>query len=57
MGTETQEPEAQCIATSSFLNQVAKTQEPATHPVAKTQEPATHSVAETQEPATHSVAD
>jgi hypothetical protein len=27
-GTETQEPEAQCVATSSFSNQVAETQEP-----------------------------
>jgi hypothetical protein len=54
MGTETQEPEAQCTATSSFSNQVAETQEPATHQVAETQEPTTHSVAETQEPTTHS---
>jgi hypothetical protein len=56
-GTETQEPDAQGIATSSVSNQVAETQEPATHSVAETQEPATHSVAETQEPATHSVAE
>jgi hypothetical protein len=55
MGTETQEPEAQGIATS--LNQVAETQEPTTHQVAETQEPATHQVAETQEPTTHSVAE
>jgi hypothetical protein len=52
MSIETQEPEAQRTATSSFSNQVAETQEPATHLVAETQEPATHSVAETQEPAT-----
>jgi hypothetical protein len=57
MGTETQEPDAQGIATSSVSNQVAKTQEPTTHSVAETQELATHSVAETQEPATHSVAE
>jgi hypothetical protein len=56
-GTETQEPDAQGVATSSVSNQVAETQEPATHQVAETQEPATHSVAETQEPATHSVAE
>jgi hypothetical protein len=36
-GTETQEPDAQGVATSSVSNQVAKTQEPAT---AETQEPA-----------------
>jgi hypothetical protein len=53
MVTETQEQEAQDIAT--LLNQVAETQEPATHLVAETQEPATHQVAETQEPATHQV--
>ena len=51
MGTETQEPEAQGTATSFSLNQVAETQELATHPVAETQEITTHSVAETQEPA------
>jgi hypothetical protein len=56
-GTETQEPEAQCAATSSFSNQVAETQEPATHQVAETQEPTTHSVAETKEPTTHQVAE
>jgi hypothetical protein len=54
-GTETQEPNAQGVATSSVFNSVAETQEPATHLVDETQEPATHSVAETQEPATHSV--
>jgi hypothetical protein len=52
-GTETQEPEAQWVATSSVSNLVAETQEPTTHQVAETQEPATHLVAETQEPATH----
>jgi hypothetical protein len=41
--------------TSSFSNQVAETQEPATHAVVETQEPATHSLVETQEPTTHSV--
>jgi hypothetical protein len=51
MGTKTQEPDAQGIATSSISNQVAETQEPTTHSVAETQELATHSVAETQEPA------
>jgi hypothetical protein len=56
-GTETEEPDAQGVATSSVSNQVAETQKPATHPVAETQEPATNSVAETQEPATHSVAE
>jgi hypothetical protein len=57
-GTETQEPEAQYVATSSVSNLVAETQEPTTHLVAETQEPATtHSVAETQEPATHLVAE
>jgi hypothetical protein len=55
MGTETQEPKAQRVATSISLNQVAETQEPTTHSVAETQEPVTHSVAETQEPTTHSV--
>ena len=50
MGTETQEPDAQGVATSSVSNQVAETQEPTTHSVAETQEPTTHSVAETQEP-------
>jgi predicted FMN-binding regulatory protein PaiB len=49
-GTETQEPDAQGVATSSVSNKVAETQEPTTHFIAKTQEPATHSVAETQEP-------
>jgi hypothetical protein len=57
MGTETQEPYAQGVVTSSVLNQVAETQEPATDSVAETQEPATHSVAKTQGPATHSVAE
>jgi hypothetical protein len=38
-GTETQEPEAQYVATSSVSNLVAETQEPATHLVAETQEP------------------
>jgi hypothetical protein len=56
-GTETQEPDAQGVATSSVSNQVAETQEPATHSVAETQEPATHSVVETQEPTTHSLAE
>jgi hypothetical protein len=56
-GTETQEPDAQGVATSSVSNKLAETQEPATHSVAKTQELATHSVAETQEPTTHSVAE
>jgi hypothetical protein len=57
-GTETQEPDAQGVATSSVSNQVAETQEPATHQVAEPQEPATQFVvAETQEPATHSVAE
>jgi hypothetical protein len=46
-GIETQEPEAQWVATLSVSNLVAKTQEPATHQVAKTQEPTTHSVAKT----------
>jgi type IV secretory pathway TraG/TraD family ATPase VirD4 len=55
MGTETQEPKARCIATSSVSNLVAETQEPTTHSVDETQEPTTHSVAETQEPATHQV--
>jgi hypothetical protein len=55
MGTKTQEIEAHCTTTSSFLNQVAETQEPATHPVAETQEPVANPVAETQEPTTHSV--
>jgi hypothetical protein len=40
-GTETQEPDAQGVATSSVSNKVAETQEPATHSVAETQEPAT----------------
>jgi hypothetical protein len=52
MGTETQEPDAQGVATSSVSNKVAETQETTTHSVAETQEPA---IAETQEPATHSV--
>jgi hypothetical protein len=56
-GTETQEPDAQGVATSSVFNQVDEIQEPTTHIVAETQELATHSVAETQEPATHSVAE
>jgi hypothetical protein len=47
-GTETQEPDAQGVATSSVSNQVAETQEPTTYLVAETQEPTTHSVAETQ---------
>jgi hypothetical protein len=42
MGTETQEPEAQWVATSSVSNLVAETQEPTTHQVAETQEPTTH---------------
>jgi hypothetical protein len=50
-GTETQEPNAQGVATSSVSNQVAETQEPTTQFIAETQELATHSVAETQEPA------
>jgi hypothetical protein len=49
-GIETQEPDAQGVVTSSVSNQVAETQEPATHSVAETKGPATHSVAETQEP-------
>jgi hypothetical protein len=49
MGTETQEPDAQGVATSSVSNKVAETQEPATHSVAETQEP---TIAETQETAT-----
>jgi hypothetical protein len=55
-GTETQEPEAQDVATSFSLHQVVVTQEPATHSVvAETQEPAISitqepSTAETQEP-------
>jgi hypothetical protein len=56
-GTETQEPDAQYVATSSVSNLVAETQEPTTHSVAETQEPATHLVAAPQEPATHSVAE
>jgi hypothetical protein len=48
-GTETQEPDAQGVATSSVSNKVAETQEPATHSVAETQEPAAD--IETQEPA------
>jgi hypothetical protein len=56
-GTETQELDAQYVATSSVSKPVAVTQEPATHSVAETQEPTTHLVAETQEPTTHSVAE
>jgi hypothetical protein len=56
-GTETQEPDAQYVATSSVSNPVSETKEPTTHSVAETQEPATHSVAETQEPAIHLVAE
>jgi hypothetical protein len=48
-GTETQDSEAQDVATSFSLHQVAETQEPATHSVAETQEPA---IVVTQEPAT-----
>jgi hypothetical protein len=55
-GTETQEPDAQYVATPSVSNTVVETQEPTTHSIAETQEPTTHSVAKTQEPATHSVA-
>jgi hypothetical protein len=51
MGTETQEPDAQYVATSFVSNLGAETQEPTTHLVAETQEPTTHSVDETQEPA------
>jgi hypothetical protein len=56
MGIETQEPEAQGTTTSFSLNQVAETQESATHPVAETQEPAIDvtqepAIVETQEPA------
>jgi hypothetical protein len=36
METETQEPDAQGVATSFVSNQVAKTQEPATHLVVET---------------------
>jgi hypothetical protein len=57
MGTETQEPNAQGVATSSVSNKVVETQEPATDSIAETQEPTTHSVAKTQGPATHSVAE
>jgi hypothetical protein len=49
MGTETQESEAQDVATSFSLHQVVVTQEPATHSVAETQERA---IVVTQEPAT-----
>jgi hypothetical protein len=56
-GTETQEPDAQYVATSSVSKPVAETQEIATHSVAETQDPTTHLVAETQEPTTHSVAE
>jgi hypothetical protein len=49
MSTETQEPDAQYVVTSSVSNLVAEPQEPATHSVAETQEP---SIASTQEPAT-----
>jgi hypothetical protein len=48
-GTETQEPDAQDVVTSSVSNKVSETQEPATHSVAITQEPA---IAETQKTAT-----
>jgi len=40
-GTETQEPDAQGVVTSSVSNQVAETQEPTTHQVDEPQEPAT----------------
>jgi hypothetical protein len=56
MGTKTQEPDAQDAATSSVSNNVAKTQEPATHSVVETQEPTIAdrqkiAMDETQEPA------
>jgi hypothetical protein len=54
-GTETQEPEAQDVATSFSLHQVDVTQEPTTHSIVETQEPAIvvtqePAIAETQEP-------
>jgi hypothetical protein len=57
MGTETQEPDAQYVVTSSISNPVVETQEPTTHSVVEIQEPTTHLVDETQEPTTHSVAE
>jgi hypothetical protein len=47
--TETQEPDAQDVATSSVSHKVAETQEPSPHSVAETQEP---TIAETQETTT-----